>query len=64
MDPERSTNLLDHPGVVAAAAASPEEEGGHQEPPLQTEETAIHTKERLSTIQVTFRLQASSMKAS
>ena len=61
MDPERSTNLLDHPGVVAAAAASPveEEEGGHQEPPSQTAETAIHTKERLSTIQVTFNCYGS-----
>ena len=62
MDPERSMNLLDHPGVIAAAAASPEEEeeGGHQEPPLQTEETAIHTKGRLSTIQVTFSCYKSS----
>ena len=52
MDPEPSTNPLDHPGVVAAAAASPEEED-HQEPPSQTGETATHTKERLFTIQVT-----------
>ena len=54
MDPEPSTNPLDHPGVVAAAAASPEEEeGGHQEHPSQTGETATHTKGRLFTIQVT-----------
>ena len=53
MDPERSMNLLDHPGVIAAAAASPEEEGVHQEPPSQTGGTATHTKGRLFTIQVT-----------
>ena len=60
MDPERSTNPLDHPGVVAAAESPEEEEEGHQEPPLQTGETVIHTKERLSTIQVTFSCYESS----
>ena len=59
MDPEPSTNPLDHPGVVAAAAASPEEED-HQEPPSQTGETAIRTKERLFTIQVTLSCYESS----
>ena len=62
MDLERSTNPLDHPGVVAAAAASPVEVGGHQEPPSQTGETAIRTKERLFTIQVTLSCYESSAR--